>query len=123
MASALTYIGASVYRCASSARTMSAQAAPSETPEQSKTPRRPATSGEAAIFSLATSLRNCARSFFAPLAWFFQATWVIASRMSSGSTPYFLQYAGSSSENAAGAVMVSSGAVPSPGTLERTSPE
>src|SRR5881397_1075512 len=47
MESALTNIGRSVYRCTSSARTISAHAAPSETPEQSKTPRRPATSGEA----------------------------------------------------------------------------
>ena len=80
-----------MYSCASSARTISAQAEPSETPEQSKTPSRPATIGEASIFSFATSLRNWARSFSAPLRWFFQATWVIASRIAAGSTSYFLQ--------------------------------
>jgi len=113
-----------VYSWASSARTISAHADPSETPEQSNTPSRPATfPAPAAIFSFDTSARNCARGFFAPLAWFFQATWVIASRMSCWSTPYFLQYAGSSSENAAGAVWVASGSVPSPLPRPVASPE
>ncbi len=44
-----------------------AAAAPSATPAQSKTPRRPATRGEAQIVSLETSLRNCARGLRAPL--------------------------------------------------------
>ncbi len=81
-----------MYLYASSARTISAQAAPSETPEQSITPRRPATlPAPASIFSFGTSLRNCARSFLAPLTWFFHATWVIASRIACGSTPYLRQ--------------------------------
>jgi hypothetical protein len=46
---------------------MIAAAEPSLTPEQSKIPRGPATSGLQAIVSLATSLRNCARGLRAPL--------------------------------------------------------
>jgi hypothetical protein len=106
---------------ASSARLISAQAEPSE---QSNTPSRPATaSAPTAIRSFGTSLRNCARGFSAPLARFFHATCVIASRIACGSTSYLLQYAGSSRLNAAGAVSAISGAVPSLGALERTSPE
>jgi len=45
---------------------MIAAAEPSLTPEQSKIPSGPATSGEQAIVSLGTSLRNCARGFRAP---------------------------------------------------------
>lgn len=70
---------------------MIAQAASSETPEQSKAPRRPATSGAASILSLATTDRNCAFGLSAPLAWFFQATWVMASRIWPGSMPYLAQ--------------------------------
>ena len=89
--SAFTYTGRSVYRGASSARTISAAAAPSDTPEQSNTPSRPATFGAASIFSFGTSARNWALAFRAPLTWFFQATWVMAARMSAGSTPYRAQ--------------------------------
>jgi hypothetical protein len=67
-----------------------AAAEPSDTPEQSKMPSWPATSGEQEMVSLATSLRNWARGFLAPLAWFFQAMRVRTSFISSGSTPYFL---------------------------------
>src|SRR5215211_4650362 len=102
---------------------MSAHAAPSETPEQSKTPSLPATFGADSIFSLETSERNWAFGFRAPLRWFFQATWVIASRIRTGSTPYRAQYAGSSIEKAAGAVIDSSGAVPSEGGSVRSRPE
>src|SRR5258708_29953072 len=45
---------------------MMAAAEPSLTPEQSKIPSAPATSGEHAIVSLDTSLRNCARGLRAP---------------------------------------------------------
>src|SRR6185369_14886444 len=41
---------------------MIAAAEPSDTPEQSKMPSAPATWGEQAMTSLATSLRNCARA-------------------------------------------------------------
>ncbi len=37
--------------------------------------------------SLLTTLLYCARGFFAPLRWFFQAMWVKASRIESRSTP------------------------------------
>ena len=37
--------------------------------------------------SFDTARRNCARGFRAPFAWFFQATWVMAARNSSGATP------------------------------------
>ena len=67
-----------------------AAAEPSATPEQSKTPRLPATSGEAQIVSLATALRNWASGFLAPFWWFFQAMRVMTSFSSSASTPYFL---------------------------------
>ena len=42
-------------------------------------PSAPATCGEHAITSLATSLRNCARGLSAPFLWFFHAMRVIAS--------------------------------------------
>src|SRR5204863_9783328 len=100
---------------------MSAAAAPSETPEQSKIPSCPATIGEQAIFSIGTSLRNCARSFSAPLRWFFQAIRVITSLSSDSLIPYFLQYAGASSENIAGAD--GSDAVPSFDAGGTTRPE
>src|SRR5262249_45854168 len=100
---------------------MSAGAAPSETPEQSKMPRLPAMIGEQAIVSFETSLRNCARGFSAPLRWFFHAIRVSTSLNSSASTPYFLQYAGPRRLNRAGAL--SSGAVPSLGGDAPVSPE
>ena len=78
-----------MYRWASSARTTIAAAEPSETPEQSKMPSGPATSGELAIVSLETSLRNWARGLSAPFLWFFQAMRVSTSFSSAGSTPYF----------------------------------
>ncbi len=87
--SAFTYSGWSVYRCASSARTTMAAADPSDTPEQSKMPSMPATSGDFLIVSSGTSLRNCARGFFAPFWWFFQAILVSTSFISASSTPYF----------------------------------
>src|SRR5882757_11122226 len=113
--SPLTYIRVSVYSSARSAGTISAQAAPSDTPEQSKTPSRPATLTALSIASRDTGERYCALGFREPLSWFFHATWVMASRISSGCTPCLAQYAGSSSENAAGAVIDNSGAVPSLG--------
>ena len=67
-----------------------AAAEPSLTPEQSKIPRGPATSGEHAIVSFGTSLRNCARGFSAPFLWFFHAIRVITSLSCSSLTPYFL---------------------------------
>ncbi len=69
---------------------MIAAAEPSDTPEQSKMPSAPATSGEHAMTSFATSLRNCARGLRAPFLWFFQAMRVIASLKVASSTPYFL---------------------------------
>src|SRR4030095_9360829 len=102
--SAFTKSGLSVYLYASSARTITAAAEPSDTPEQSKMPSAPATWGEHAITSLATSLRNCARGFSAPFLWFFQAMRVIASLNAASSTPNFLQYAGASRLKVAGAV-------------------
>ena len=71
--------------------------------------------------SLATSERNWARGFFAPLRWFFQAMWVITSFIRSASTPYFFAYEGASSENIAGAV--SSDSVPSFAGVGMTRPE
>ena len=79
-----------MYLWASSARTMIAAAEPSLTPEQSKMPSGPATSGLQAIVSFGTSLRNCARGLSAPLRWFFHAMRVSTSFISSSSTPYFL---------------------------------
>ncbi len=101
-----TKIGVSVYLWASSARHTIAAAEPSATPAQSKTRRSPAISGELQIVSIETSRRNWAREFRAPLRWFFQATWAIASRILSASTPYFAAYAGATIENIAAAVRV-----------------
>lgn len=56
-----------MYLWTSPARQMIAAAEPSDTPEQSKIPRFPATSGDAAIASFATSFLNCARGLSAPL--------------------------------------------------------
>jgi len=67
-----------------------AAAEPSLTPEQSKIPSAPATSGEHAIVSLGTSLRNCARGLRAPFLWFFHAMRVMTSLSCSSLTPYFL---------------------------------
>ena len=53
-------------------------------------PSAPATCGEHAMTSLATSFRNCARGFSAPFLWFFQAMRVIASLKVAASTPNFL---------------------------------
>src|SRR4029077_12956617 len=92
--SPFTYIGFWVYRWASSARTRIAAAAPSLTPEQSKTPSCPAINGAFWIVSFGTSLRNWARGLRAPLAWFFQAMRVITSLSASAETPYFFAYAG-----------------------------
>src|SRR2546426_3147768 len=100
---------------------MIAAAEPSDTPEQSKIPRGPATSGEHAIVSLATSFRNCARGFSAPFLWFFQAIRVITSFMSASSSPYFFAYAGASRLNVAGAV--NPALVPSPGCANTGRPE
>ena len=97
-----------------------AAAAPSATPEQSNTPRVPATFGEAQIVSIETSRWNCARRLRAPLKWFFHATWAIASRSLSGSTPNFCAYAGATIENIAAAVSVRS--VPSLGGFTAASP-
>src|SRR5438093_11240669 len=90
---------------------MMAAAEPSLTPEQSKMPRLPAMIGEQAIVSFDTSRRNWARGLRAPLWWFFQAMRVRTSLISSSSTPYFLQYAGTRRLKSAGAV--SSAPVPS----------
>ena len=68
---------------------MTAAAEPSDTPEQSNTPRSPATIGPLAMVSMASSLRNCARALRAPLEWFFQAIRVITSFSSARLTPYF----------------------------------
>ena len=70
---------------------MMAAAEPSLTPLQSKTPSWPATRGEAAIFSIDTSLRYWALGLTAPLRWFFQAMRLMTSSISSGSTPYLWQ--------------------------------
>ena len=77
--------------------------------------------GEHAIVSLATSLRNWARGLSAPLRWFFHAIRVSTSLNSSASTPYFLQYAGPSRLNSAGALR--SAVVPSDGGELTTRPE
>src|ERR1700682_4848430 len=92
---------------------MIAAAEPSLTPEQSKMPSGPAMSGEQAMVSLATSLRNCARGLSAPFLWFFHAIRVRTSFISASSTPYFFAYAGARRLNEAGAVIV--GRVPSLG--------
>src|SRR5438067_2201194 len=94
-------MGLSVYRWASSARTTTAAAEPSETPEQSKMPSWPAMIGEQAMVSFGTSRRNWARGLSDPFLWFFHAMRVSTSFISSGSTPYFFEYAGASSENSA----------------------
>ena len=47
-------------------------------------------SGALQIVSILTSLRNCARSFFAPFWWFFHAMRASTSRICSSLTPYFL---------------------------------
>src|SRR6476469_5591343 len=114
-------IGFFEYLCASSARQRTAAAEPSLTPEQSKMPSMPATDGDLQIVSIGTSFRNCAFGFFAPFLWFFHAMRASTFFSSSSSTPYFLAYAGASSENVAGAVMLES--VPSLGGFEMTRPE
>ena len=53
-------------------------------------PSGPATSGEQAMVSFDTSLRNWARGLSAPLRWFFHAMRVSTSFISSSSTPYLL---------------------------------
>jgi hypothetical protein len=90
-----------------------AAAAPSATPAQSKTDSRPATAAILQMSSADVSLRNCASGFRAPLRWFFSAIFATARRSSSSSTPYFLEYAGSTIEYIAAAVSVR--AVPSLG--------
>src|SRR3954470_9903603 len=100
---------------------MTAAAEPSETPEQSKMPSWPAMIGLQAMVSLGTSRRNWARGLTAPLLLFFHAMRVRTSFISSGSTPYFFEYAGASNENRAGAV--SSAPVPSLGGTALTRPE
>src|SRR5438876_10921794 len=100
---------------------MMAAAEPSLTPEQSKMPSGPATSGEHAIVSFGTSLRNCARGLRAPFLWFFQAIRVSTSLRSASSSPYFLAYAGASRLNVAGAV--SAARVPSSGGENDGNPE
>src|SRR3989304_492492 len=92
--SAFTKRGVSVYVWASSARTMTAAAEPSLTPEQSKMPSGPATRGEQAMTSLATSFLNCARGLSAPFLWFFQAMRVITSLSFGIGTSYLFAYAG-----------------------------
>src|SRR5437867_8209854 len=114
-------IGCFEYLCASSARQRIAAAEPSLTPEQSKTPSMPATGGDLQMVSIGTSLRNCAFGFFAPFLWFFHAMRASTCLSSVSATPYFLAYAGASSENVAGAVMLE--AVPSLGGFVPTSPE
>src|SRR6266403_5601239 len=109
------------YLCASSARTTIAAAEPSDTPEQSMIPSGSAILGEFLIVSSDTSFWNCALGFFAPFLWFFHAIRVRTSLPLSASSPYFLKYAGASSENDAGAVMLPW--VPSLGGLLITSPE
>ena len=94
-----------MYLCASSARHRIAAAAPSLTPEQSNTPSIPATLGALSIFSGGTALWNWALGLRAPFAWFLQAMRVSTCRMVASSKPYFLEYAGASRENVAGAVM------------------
>src|SRR5205085_11231319 len=121
--SAFTYSGLSVYRCASSARTMIAAAEPSLTPEQSKMPSGPAISGALQMVSLETDLRNCARGFLAPFSWFFHAMRVRTSFISSGSTPYFLAYAGARKLKFAGAVISPVPLAPSDGGKGPTKPE
>src|SRR5437667_11195419 len=98
-----------------------AAADPSDTPEQSKIPRAPATRGELQMVSLATSFLNWARGLRAPFLWFFQAMRVRTSFISSLSTPYFLAYAGARRENMAGAVRAAW--VPSLGGAEPVRPE
>src|SRR4029079_6548726 len=98
-----------------------AAAEPSLTPEQSKMPSGPATRGEHAMVSFGTSLRNWARGLSAQMRWFFHAIRVRTSFISASSTPYFLAYAGASSENDAGAV--SDASVPSSAGLDTTRPE
>src|ERR1019366_8007303 len=109
------------YLCASSARTTIAAAEPSDTPEQSMIPSGSAILGEFLIASSDTSFWNCALGLRAPFLWFFHAMRVSTSLPLSGSSPYFLKYAGASSENDAGAVMLPS--VPSLGGLLITNPE
>jgi hypothetical protein len=67
---------------------MIAAAEPSETPEQSKMPRLPATRGELAIVSIETSFLNWARGLSAPFLWFFQAMRVMTSLSFGSGTPY-----------------------------------
>src|SRR3982750_1243753 len=100
------------------ARTMTAAAEPSDTPEQSKMPSWPAMIGEEAIVSIGTSRRNCARGLTAPFLWFFHAMRVRTFFNSSLSTPYFFEYAGANRENSAGAD--NSAADPSSGGRETT---
>src|SRR6478735_2202136 len=100
---------------------MIAAAEPSDTPEQSKMPSGPATMGLQAMVSLETSFLNWARGLSAPFLWFFHAMRVRTSFISSGSTPYFFEYAGASNEKSAGAV--SSAPVPSLGGTALTRPE
>ena len=78
-------------------------------------------SGELQMTSFATSFLNCARGLSAPFLWFFHAMRVRTSFISASSTPYLFAYAGASSENDAGAVIV--GSVPSLGGAEPVRPE
>src|SRR4030095_6724938 len=113
-------IGFLEYLCAPWARQRSAAAEPSLTPEQSKMPSMPATDGDLQIVSIGTSFRNWAFGFLAPFLWFFHAMRARTCFSWSSSTPYFLAYAGASSENIAGAVMLES--VPSFGGLDMMRP-
>ena len=52
-------------------------------------PSGPATRGEQAMTSLATSFRNWARGLSAPFRWFFHAMRVMTSLSWASSIPYF----------------------------------
>ena len=72
---------------ASSARTITAAALPSATPEQSMMLSGAAAIGDPSTSSMLTSLRNWARGLAAPFLWFFQAMRASVRLPSAGSTP------------------------------------
>ena len=66
-----------------------AQAAPSLTPQQSKSPRGCAIMGAAMTWSILTRFRKWALGFMAPFSWLFTETWAMARLRSCYAIPCF----------------------------------
>src|SRR3982751_1477762 len=68
-----------------------AQAAPSDTPQQSNRPSGSAIIGAARIVSMETALLICALGLFMPFWWLFHETWAMARFRSAIGTPWTVE--------------------------------